>query len=167
MDSLTDPQVRAAAAQVRDFSLDVGIGGLPLPCDERCSRHDLTGLAIAATRHAAFYPRLLDGMLSAKAFDGDNLSALRAIYRQRTGPDGLAVDVHRARSAKPESAAVLCSGQSDRIPQNPEQWSLGLHVHTVDLSIYIQRYHGSRLSQVEVTIATILLQTGDRDQKYG
>jgi hypothetical protein len=37
----------------------------------------------------------------------------------------------------------------------------------VDLSIYIQRYHGSRLSQVEVTIATILLQTGDRDQKYG
>jgi hypothetical protein len=81
MDGLTDPQVGAASAQVCDFILDVGVGWLPLLCDQRNSSHNLTGLAITAARHAAFDPRLLYRVLSTKPFDGRNRPALRLIDR--------------------------------------------------------------------------------------
>ena len=81
MDSLADPQVRSAAAKVGDFTLDVGVGRLPLLCDQGSSGHDLTGLAIAATRHAAFHPRLLHRMLSTKSFYGRDRPALCLIDR--------------------------------------------------------------------------------------
>src|SRR5262245_65344983 len=55
-----DPLIGAAPADVGHRIVDVFVGGLRLLRQERCRRHDLSGLAVPALRHVDGRPRLLD-----------------------------------------------------------------------------------------------------------
>src|SRR5262249_34703585 len=61
----------AAATDVRDRCVDVGIGRLRLLLEQRRHRHDHAALAIAALRHVIVEPSLLDGRQL--AVDGEAL----------------------------------------------------------------------------------------------
>ena len=72
MDGFANLLVGAAAADVAAHGfIDVGIGGVRLFRQQRRSRHDLPGLAVAALRNVDFDPRLLNRMtaVGGKAFD--------------------------------------------------------------------------------------------------
>src|ERR1700737_922039 len=57
LDRLADTRVRAAAADVPGHSrVDVGVGGRRYLREQRCSRHDLTGLAVAALNDLEIEP---------------------------------------------------------------------------------------------------------------
>src|SRR5262249_46500800 len=120
MDGFADPQIGSTTAQVRDFVLDVGVGGPALLRQQRGGSHDLTGLAIPACRDTVFDPRGLERMVPAQPFDGCDRLAFCFIGGQGAGPDGPAAHMYRACSAKPGAASVLCSSQPDRVAQHPE-----------------------------------------------
>src|SRR5688500_19574113 len=59
-DGRKDPLVGAAAADVACHGgVDIGVGGARLAFEQRRSRHDLAGLAVAALRDVVLDPRLL------------------------------------------------------------------------------------------------------------
>src|ERR1700675_2834365 len=75
MNRTADPLISAAAADVGDAGIDIGIARLRVRFQERRGRHDLPGLAIAALRHVLGKPGLLDRMLAVmrQTFDRDDL----------------------------------------------------------------------------------------------
>src|SRR5258705_8434442 len=85
---------RAAAADVGDPRVDVGVGRLRLVVQERRHRHDHPGLAVTALGHLVVDPGLLDLMQHAavrQALDRGDLLALRRGDRQHAGTDRLAL----------------------------------------------------------------------------
>ena len=59
MDRCPHLLVRAAAADIGDVGVDVGVGRIGLLLEQRRHRHDHAGLAIAALRHVVLNPGLL------------------------------------------------------------------------------------------------------------
>ena len=82
MDRLAHLLEGAAAADVGDRGVDVGVGGLRLVLQQRRHRHDHARLAVAALRHVVLEPGLLHLVQRAaggEAFDrGDLLAVDRA-----------------------------------------------------------------------------------------
>src|SRR6266404_1117579 len=113
-----------AATDVGDRCVDVGIGRIRLLCQERGCGHDHSRLAVAALRHVVLEPRLLDPVERAflrQAFDRHDALAFDLRHRRRARADRLAVDVHGARAALRDAAAVFRSGQSDLLTQHPKE----------------------------------------------
>src|SRR6516165_11240421 len=147
MDGPAHALIGAAAADVCDVGIDVGIGRRRMVLEERHHRHDLPGLAIAALRHVLGDPRLLHRMLAIgrQPLDGSDASAVDARDRHRAGPYGLPVDVDRADAALRDAAAVLRSGEAYNIAQGPEERCIGFDIELVLRAVDCDRDHRQAL----------------------
>src|SRR5215831_10890317 len=138
--------IGAAAADVGDGVVDVGIGGLGLLLEERRHRHDHAALAIAALRHVVIEPGLLHPVQDAvrgKPLDGgDRLAGDRA-HRDRAGAHRDPVHMNRAGAALRDAAAVFRSSKADRVPQCPKERRVGLDIDVVGLAIDRQGWHSA------------------------
>src|SRR5205809_790000 len=71
LDSLADPQIRTAAADVpRHRGVDIAVGWVGICGEQRRRGHDLAGLAIPALRHLQLDPGLLDLLAGRRPADG-------------------------------------------------------------------------------------------------
>src|SRR6266700_277640 len=142
-DSIADFRIGAAATDIGHLPVDIGIAGMGIALEERGRRHDLAGLAIAALRHLLFDPGHDNGMVLVRgdAFDGGDVPSRQSARRKRAGPHGLAIDVHRASTAKARAAAEFGAGQAKRIAQDPKKGSIGLGIHIDGLAVDLQRKH--------------------------
>src|ERR1043165_259072 len=134
----------AAAADVRDRGVDVRVGGLGLLLEEGRHRHDHPRLAVAALRHVVLDPGLLHlGELAAlgEAFDGRDLLSRGRAHREGAGAHRRAVDMHGARAALRDAAAVFRSGKADLLANRPEQRRVRVDVDLLGLAIDGQRDH--------------------------
>src|SRR5262245_42583001 len=122
MDRLAHLLEGAAATDVGDGIVDVGISGLGFLLQQRRHGHDHAALAVAALRHIVIDPSLLHlvqhGVLG-QAFDGGDGLAFHGADRQRARPHGLAVDMHGAGAALGDTAAVFGPGQANVVPDGP------------------------------------------------
>ena len=112
----------AAAADVGDRRVDVGVGRLRLLLEQRRDRHDHAALAVAALRNIVIDPGLLHLVQHAvlrEPFDRGDLLAGHRGERHRARAHGDAVDVHGAGAALRDAAAVFRAGQSDLFTQAP------------------------------------------------
>src|SRR6266853_6317394 len=92
----------AAAADVGNARVDVGVGRLRLRLEESCHRHDHSGLAVAALRHVVIDPRLLhlvQDLARGQAFDRGYLAVAHRANRHRARAHRDAIDVHGAGAA--------------------------------------------------------------------
>src|SRR5882757_2323600 len=109
LDRFANADIGAAAANVAGHRVvDIGIGRTWVARDERRSRHDLAGLAVAALHDLPVEPGLLD--LGARRRRADRLDrrdrgGADALDWGDTGPDGGAVHMHRAGAAERHAAA--------------------------------------------------------------
>src|SRR4029077_2646995 len=95
---------------VRNRAVNVRIGWLRLILQKGCCRHDHAGLAVATLRHVVLEPSLLDRVQDSilrQPFDGGDLLPFRLAHGQRARTDRNTVDVHGARSALRNTAAVF------------------------------------------------------------
>src|SRR6478609_5625162 len=94
LDSSADAWIGPAATDVAGHEgVDVRIGGVLVLCKQRCGRHHLTGLTVAALRYIQRDPGLLD-LIHVEAFDRrDFLTGDRA-YRRLTRSYFYAVQMH-------------------------------------------------------------------------
>src|SRR5438876_6573092 len=95
LDSLADPDIRAAAADVpRHGGVDIAVGRVGVGREQRRRGHDLAGLAIAALRHLEIDPGLLNlfaGGRGANGLDGGDALAGRGRDRRDARAHRLAV----------------------------------------------------------------------------
>ena len=136
MDGGANANVGGAAADVAVHGeVDVAIRRRRVEAEQRRGAHDLAGLAIAALRHVERDPRLLHGgaLLAVQALDGRDLAAADRRDRQRARAHRLAVDIHRARAALRDAAAVFRAGEPDAIADCPQQGRIGIDI---DLMIF-------------------------------
>src|SRR5262245_18070884 len=116
VDGGADALIGPAAADVGHGVVDVAVGRLGIALQQRGRRHDLTGLAIAALRNVEHGPRFLDGMraVGRQGFDRDYLvGGLHVGHGNGSRADQAAVEVHGARAALRDAAAVLGARQAD------------------------------------------------------
>src|SRR5438445_4597616 len=136
---------RAAAADVGDSRVDVGIGWLRLVLQVRRHRHDHPGLAVAALGHVVVDPRFLHLVQHAAVrqalYRGDALAFGRG-DGEHAGADRLAVEVHRAGAAHRDAAAVLGTGEADLLPDSPEKGRVGVDVDLERSAVDRQARHG-------------------------
>src|SRR5581483_10978974 len=100
----------AAAADIRDGGVDVGVGRLGLLLQQRRHRHDHSRLAVAALRHIVRDPGLLhlvQRVALSQPLDGGDLLARGGAHRKGARAHRRAVDVNRAGAALRDAAAVL------------------------------------------------------------
>src|SRR4051794_3825559 len=102
--------------------------------------HDLAGLAVAALRHGDIPPRLLEWMvaLRVQALDRRYRRVLGGADRCLAGPDSLAIEMDGAGAAGGYAAAELGAGQTQLIPQVPEQRHLAVTVELLLLPVNAQ-----------------------------
>src|SRR5262249_26009736 len=134
----------AAAADVGDLAVDVGVGRLGLGGQQGSDRHDHAGLAVSALRNVVVDPGLLHLVQNpslGEPLDGRDLLALGGAHRQRARAHGLTVDMHRASTALGYSAPVLGAGQADVLANHPEQRCVRVDIDVVRLSIDGQTSH--------------------------
>ncbi len=133
----------AAAADVGDRGVDVGVGRLRFRLEERRHRHDHARLAIAALRHVVIDPRLLhlvQGLARGQALDRGDLAVAHCAdwYGARAHRD--AVHVHGAGAALRDAAAVLGAGEADLLADHPEQRRGRVDVDLVRLAVDCQAH---------------------------
>ena len=126
MNRLADARIRAAAAHVAAHRcVDVRIGRVRLLLEQRCGRHELAGLAVTALRDVVLDPCGLQRMQLAvgacEAFDRRDLLTRGGGDRHRARAHRRAVQMHGARAALGDAAAVLRADQTEVIPQHPQQ----------------------------------------------
>ena len=73
--------------------------------------------------------------------------ALTALDRHRAGALDLAVDVHGARAALRDAAAVFRAGEADLLANDPQERGVGLHRHLMDLAVDVVLKSGSRCAE--------------------
>jgi len=118
----------AAAADVGDRGVDVGVARLGIRFEERRHRHDHAGLAVAALRHVVIDPRLLhlvQDLARGEAFDSGDFGAARRAHGNRARAHREAVHVHRAGAALRDAAAVFGAGEADLFANHPQQGVVG------------------------------------------
>src|SRR6185436_4574620 len=138
--------VGAAAADVGHRRVDVGIGGLLVLGEQRCCRHELPGLAVAALRHVQLRPSLLHRVagVARQPFDGgDPVAGLHIADRNGARADQLPVQVHRTGAALRHAAAVFGPGQPDLLPDHPQERRVGFHLHVAHLAVDVELCHSA------------------------
>src|SRR6516164_7624298 len=105
--------------------------------EERRGLHDLPGLAIPALRDIQCAPSLLHRMVTVAVgpLDRYHHTSIDITDSGGAGTGGLAVDMHRAGAAQGHAAAIFCSGETDLVPQVPEQWHRWVAVKRLLLAI--------------------------------
>src|SRR5579859_1234559 len=138
MDGFPDARIGAAAAEVGEIGVDVGVCGFGVGLQEGRRAHDLAGLAVAALGHVLLQPGLLHrvAQIGRQRLDGDDLGALGGLGRQDAGALRLAVHVHRAGAALGDAAAELGPGQAQLVAQHPEQRRVVLDIELMGLAVH-------------------------------
>src|SRR4029450_8780105 len=134
----------AAATDIGNSVVDVGVGRLWLILQKCRRRHDHAALAIAALRSAPIEPSFLHSVQDAvmrQTFDGRDLLADRVADRQAARARRCAVDVYCAGTALGDAAAVFGPSQTDLFPQRPQQWGIGINVDFVSGSVDGETHH--------------------------
>src|SRR6267143_2603720 len=143
LDSLADPDVRTAAADVpRHRGVDVTVARVRLGGEQRRRGHDLAGLAIAALRHLQLDPGLLDlfaGGCGAYGLDRGDALAGRGSDRRQARAHRLAIEVDGARAAQAEAAAEFRAGHAEHIAKHPEQRSVVVDIDASSFAVDCQR----------------------------
>ena len=145
MNGFPDAQVRGAAAQVTGHRIvDVRVGGLGVPREQRSGRHDLPGLTVPALRYVHLLPRHLQrmGPIRGEPLDRRDLPVLDVADGRLTGTNGPAVDMDGACPALGDTATVLRSFDIQFITQCPQQRHVGFYVEFVTFAID-QEFHGA------------------------
>src|SRR5579883_337821 len=155
MDRLPDALISAAAADIGDRRVDLGIARLGIGLEERGDGHDHAGLAIAALRHLPREPGALHGMAAIlrQAFDGGDLGVAHRRNGQRAGALRLAIDQHGAGAAFSDAAAIFRTGEIEAVAQHPEERRIILDLDGVLLAVDGERDHARHpLSIVKYTL---------------
>src|SRR5215467_6590885 len=142
---LADLLEGAAAADVGDPRVDVGVGRPGLLLQERRDRHDHPGLTVAALGYVEIDPGLLHFVQKAavgQALDRRDLLAFRRGDGQHAGSDRLAVEVDRAGAAHRDAAAVLGAREPDLLTDRPQQGRGRTDVDLLSLAVDGQARHG-------------------------
>src|SRR5262245_50556854 len=142
--------IGAAATDVGDGVVDVGVGRLRLLAQQRRHRHDHAGLTVAALRHVVVEPGLLhlaEHAALGEPFDRGDLLAYRRSDWQRAGAGRHAVEQDGAGAALRDPAAVFGAGEADVLPQRPKQGRVGLDLNVLGLAVDSEGWH-SPSSQV-------------------
>src|ERR1041385_2633594 len=119
-----DALVAAATAEIAGHRIhDVLVGWSGLRLQERRGGHDLSGLAVAALRHAERAPCDLYGVLALRVepLDGHDGLAAEITHRHAAGAYRFTVEMDRARAAQRDTAAELGAGQPKLVTQVPHQ----------------------------------------------
>src|SRR3954447_14224536 len=145
-DGLARLLVGAAAADIRNGAVDVGVARLRVILEQRGDRHDHAALAVAALRHVVVEPGLLHLVqfaVGGEPLDRRDLLGHRRIDRHgaRAGRDSL--DVHSAGAALSDPTAVFRSGQAKRVTQDPEERHARIDIGLVILAVDVERNHHS------------------------
>src|SRR6185503_11676518 len=133
----------AAAADIGDGGVDIGVGRPRLVPQQRRNRHDHAGLAVAALRHFVVDPGLLhlvQDIARGQPLDRRDPLARGRAGRHRARTHGGAVDVNRAGATLGNAAAVFRPGQPDLLAYGPQQRRAGLDVHLVVSSVDVELY---------------------------
>src|ERR1051326_8245312 len=141
MNRVSHAGICPAPAQIGDLRIDIGVGRVGLPGEKPDRRHDLTGLTVTALGNIAFAPGLLHGMSSAQALDRRHFLPGNLAGLCHARAHGLAVHMDRAGSAHRYAASVFRSSQTDRVPDHPQEWCLGLYIHRMQLPVDLKRKH--------------------------
>src|SRR5262245_16583656 len=134
----------AAAADVGDPRVDVGVGRPGLVLQERRHRHDHARLTVAALGYLVFEPGLLNlvpDSVGREALDGGDLLALGGADGHDARPDRDAVEVHRAGAALRNPAPVLRARETDLFPDHPQQRCAGIDVDFHGFTVDCQACH--------------------------
>src|SRR5207247_10899259 len=134
------PTIRSAATHVTGHGLiDLGVGRLRGPGQQRCRRHELSGLAVSALRYIQFQPGFLQRMRSVwrQTFDGHN----RRVDRRDlclAGPSGLPANMYGAGTALPDTASELRSLHVENVSEHPEKGHVWRYVDRLRLPVHRQ-----------------------------
>src|SRR5271166_4641833 len=145
LDGLADADIGAAAADIpRHRSVDVRIIRMWRGSEQRCRRHDLTRLAIAALDHFQVQPSLLHPRSCGRGVDaldrGDGAIPDGADW-QETRTERFAIDMHRAGAALRDAAAELSAGHAEHIAQHPKQRHVAGRLEASAFAIDVQCDH--------------------------
>src|SRR6266436_2698988 len=131
VDRLAHLLIGAAAADVGDGAVDIGVARLRVVFEQRGNRHDHPALAIAALRDVVVDPSLLhlvQRAVGGEPLDRRDILGADRTDRHRAGPRRDPVDVDRAGAALGDAAAIFGPGQAQRVAQNPQQRSVGIDI---------------------------------------
>src|SRR5262245_60399623 len=154
--------IRAAAADIGDPRVDVGVARPGLLLQECRDRHDHPGLTVAALGDVVVQPGFLNLVQDAaarQALDRRDLLALDRGDGQHAGPDRLAVQVHRAGAAHCDAASVLGAREPGLLADRPQKGRAGIDVDLLSLAVDGQARHGhsSRDYGTMVRLSVIML----------
>src|SRR5712691_8386482 len=138
----------AAAADVGNGVVDVGVSRLGLLVEKSCDRHDHAALAIAALRNVIIDPGLLHPgryAVDRESLDRGDLLADGFADLHATGSHRGAIDVNRAGAALGDAAAIFGAGQPDVFTDRPKQRRVRLDVDIDGLSVDAELCHGISL----------------------
>src|SRR6516164_10690754 len=123
MDGLADAHVGRAAAEVGHRSVDVAIARGEVLLEQVRGRYDHAGLAVSALRHVELAPGAPHRVIGVgcEVLDGRHLPALDGGDWDDAASGRYAVNMHRARPARPNAAAELAAGQAELFAHDPEQ----------------------------------------------
>src|SRR5688572_3113431 len=156
VNGLADAHVGAAPAEIAVHRrVDVVVRGLRRFRQQRCGRHDLTRLAVAALWDVELRPRALQGMRSVRRepFDRDDRGVADGRHRRRARPHGVAAQVHGARAALADAAAELGPLQVEDVSEHPQQGHVAGDIDGRRLPVHVHGEWHSVNSQQEREIA--------------
>src|SRR3954451_22602359 len=136
--------IGAAAADIGDRAVDVGVARIRIFLQQSGDRHDHAALAIAALRHVVVDPGLLHLVqfaIARQPLDRRDLLGPDRAYRHRAGAHRGAVDMHGAGAALRDAAPVFGAGQPDRVAQRPQERRARIDIDLINLAVDIQRNH--------------------------
>src|SRR5262245_14425654 len=124
--------------------VDVLVGRRRNSCEEDGGRHDLSGLAISTLRNLLREPGSLQWMVAVLRQALNRRQGLAGCARDRrnAGSNGIALQNDRAGPALRDTAAILRSGEAERITQNPEQWCRRIDLNAAILSVDLESNSG-------------------------
>src|SRR5438552_9977240 len=125
--------IGSASAGISHLSIDVGVRGLWLLFEQRHCCQDLPRLAVATLRDIKLFPGELDRVrpIGRQPFDSGDLPADGPTGLQEAGPHRHAIDQDGAGATLADAATVLCAGETDRIPEHPQQRRFRFRVHGI------------------------------------
>ena len=144
LDRRTNAVVGAAAADVGDGRVNLGISRFRFFFEQRDGGHDHAALAKPALRHVQRRPGFLHRVraVGRQAFNGhDFLSRSDRRQRSHTGARRHAIDVHGAGTTGRDAAAVFGAGQPQLFSQHPQEGRVGLGLEAAHSAVHVQLRH--------------------------
>src|ERR1035437_5300584 len=124
MHRFPNPFIGAAAAEIAVHGLcDLLVGRARRFREQRCSGHDLSGLAVATLRDLFGDPSLLQYVqaVGSEALNRSDAFARDLRSGSRAGANRVAIDMDSAGAAQSRTTAEFGSGEFEGVAENPEQ----------------------------------------------